>query len=446
MQTIQLLFGSAAVLMSTVWCGEADAAESFFMGLGDFPGGAFDSRAYGVSADGAVVAGTGTGASGNEAFRWTRETGMLSLGEATSASDVSADGSVVVGQVGSQAFRWTHETGIVGLGDFPRGPFYSLANAVSADGSIVVGRGATDFCTRGCRNIFPPFRWTQASGMTRVNMGTAIDISGDGSVIVGGSSQASSWTQAGGAVGLGDLPDGTLNSHSFGVSADGSVIVGQGNSAAGAEAFRWTQDDGMVGLGILPGFDFSLAQDVSADGSIVVGSVGFDVTYAGAFIWDATHGTRNLHDVLINEVGLGASLIGWNLDYASAISGDGRVIVGYGTNPNGEREAWIARIASGPELPGDFNHNGVVDAADYVVWRNGLGSTYTQSDYDLWREHFGQAAGSSALLPSTKSPSPTTVPEPSAVSTVVFFLLAVVNRRRVVRLAFVAPSEIASVD
>jgi T5SS/PEP-CTERM-associated repeat protein len=45
-------------------------------------------------------------------------------------------------------------------------------------------------------------------------------------------------------------------------------------------------------------------------------------------------------------------------------------------------------------LPGDYNHNGVVDAADYVVWRKGLGTTYTQNDFSVWRSHFGQTAGS----------------------------------------------------
>jgi fibronectin-binding autotransporter adhesin len=43
-------------------------------------------------------------------------------------------------------------------------------------------------------------------------------------------------------------------------------------------------------------------------------------------------------------------------------------------------------------LLGDYNGNGVVDAADYVVWRKGLGTTYTQNDYNVWRAHFGQTA------------------------------------------------------
>jgi len=36
-----------------------------------------------------------------------------------------------------------------------------------------------------------------------------------------------------------------------------------------------------------------------------------------------------------------------------------------------------------PSIPGDFNNNGVVDAADYVVWRKGLGTTYDQNDYGV---------------------------------------------------------------
>ena len=41
-------------------------------------------------------------------------------------------------------------------------------------------------------------------------------------------------------------------------------------------------------------------------------------------------------------------------------------------------------------LPGDFNNNGVVDAADYVAWRKTDGAP---AGYNLWRAHFGQTAG-----------------------------------------------------
>jgi hypothetical protein len=56
-------------------------------------------------------------------------------------------------------------------------------------------------------------------------------------------------------------------------------------------------------------------------------------------------------------------------------------------------------------LHGDFDQNGAVDAADYVVWRNSFGTTYTQNDYDLWRAHFGQEA-SSTLAMNVAVPEP----------------------------------------
>ncbi len=63
-------------------------------------------------------------------------------------------------------------------------------------------------------------------------------------------------------------------SEAFGVSADGSVIVGIAtNSAGDQEAFMWTSGGGMVGLGFLPSAasDDSEALGVSADGSVIVG-------------------------------------------------------------------------------------------------------------------------------------------------------------------------------
>jgi hypothetical protein len=45
-----------------------------------------------------------------------------------------------------------------------------------------------------------------------------------------------------------------------------------------------------------------------------------------------------------------------------------------------------------PVLMGDYNNNGVVDAADYVVWRKGLGPTYTEADFDTWKAHFGETS------------------------------------------------------
>jgi hypothetical protein len=62
--------------------------------------------------------------------------------------------------------------------------------------------------------------------------------------------------------------------------------------------------------------------------------------------------------------------------------------------------------------PGDFNRDGTVDAADYVVWRK---TDNTQAGYNLWRANFGQppGGGSSSALHLPTSPFDTAVPEPA---------------------------------
>jgi hypothetical protein len=77
-------------------------------------------------------------------------------------------------------------------------------------------------------------------------------------------------------------------------------------------------------------------------------------------------------------------------------------------------------------LPGDYNNNGTVDAADYVLWRNNPTSlpnegaspgVVDQEDYNFWRTQFGKtSAGSGAALVAAGG-----VPEPGGI------LLAVVG-------------------
>jgi hypothetical protein len=65
--------------------------------------------------------------------------------------------------------------------------------------------------------------------------------------------------------------------------------------------------------------------------------------------------------------------------------------------------------------PGDFNVDGTVDVADYVVWRKGLGTTYSEVDYGLWRAHFNETAPSGASL-SKADALLSAVPEPSTIA------------------------------
>jgi len=59
----------------------------------------------------------------------------------------------------------------------------------------------------------------------------------------------------------------------------------------------------------------------------------------------------------------------------------------------------------GPRLPGDYNEDNVVDAGDYVYWRNRLGmemelpneddsfGVVDLADYTVWKSHYGQSIG-----------------------------------------------------
>jgi autotransporter-associated beta strand protein len=72
---------------------------------------------------------------------------------------------------------------------------------------------------------------------------------------------------------------------------------------------------------------------------------------------------------------------------------------------------------------GDFDHNGAVNAADYVTWRKGVGTTYTGGDYNSWREHFGETNASAGA-------SLAAVPEPAAWLLLLFGISAVLAKRQ----------------
>ena len=133
------------------------------VGLGDL-GSAFEthftynSQANATSSDGSVVAGYGTPiTSSRQAFRWTAGTGMVGLAPGagwtfsqSQAWDVSADGSVIVGDAGGSnaAFVWTSATGIRPLANLLQEAGVDLtgwqiasARSVSADGTVVAGFG-----------------------------------------------------------------------------------------------------------------------------------------------------------------------------------------------------------------------------------------------------------------------------------------------------------------
>jgi probable HAF family extracellular repeat protein len=364
-------------------------AAPFFTGLG--PG---SQRVQAISGDGRVAVGDAF----HSAYRWTLEEGLVEIG-ADTAFAASHDGSVIVGGFthgDREAYRWTQDDGIVGLGG-PGG-----ARAVSADGSVVAGFSGSN-----------AFRWTSGGGMTSLGIGSPWGISTDGSIIVGSSSDsdcsnAVRWTAQEGMVSLGELPGGRCAGLARDLSSDGGVIVGNSYSEGDvSEAFRWTSESGMVGLGRLTSDNESSAYGVSADGSVIVGG---STPYPSpgpsrAFIWDATQGMQDLQELLSEEYGLGSMVAGWSLWMARGISDDGRTIVGWGTNSDGLEEGWLVRLADG--TPGDTNADGAVDLEDLNNVRNnfggaGLGDTNADGIVDLIdlnsvRNHFGETAPSGAV-------------------------------------------------
>lgn len=75
-------------------------------------------------------------------------------------------------------------------------------------------------------------------------------------------------------------------------------------------------------------------------------------------------------------------------------------------------------------IPGDYNNDGVVDAADYALWRHSLGQnitlpndttpgTVSQVDFDVWRANFGTSSGSGSSLGANALVNVAAVPEPN---------------------------------
>jgi hypothetical protein len=123
--------------------------------------------------------------------------------------------------------------------------------------------------------------------------------------------------------------------------------------------------------------------------------------------------------------------------------GNGSFQVNYGLGSAFDPNQIVLSSFAAVPLPGDYNHNNVVDGADYVVWRNTVGQTgaglpadgngnnqIDNGDFNVWRSHFGQMAGSGAALPSAK-PLSAAAPEPAVAPLMLILgILATCCRRR----------------
>jgi probable HAF family extracellular repeat protein len=101
------------------------------------------------------------------------------------------------------------------------------------------------------------------------------------------------------------------------------VVVGEAgyDSAGNEHAFRWTEETGMVDLGTLPGRIESFAYGVSGDGSVIVGHCQRGGPYR-AFRWTQAGGMQSVNDWL----GVPISTVAFKSAYG--VSANGNAVVG----------------------------------------------------------------------------------------------------------------------
>ncbi len=141
-------------------------------------------------------------------------------------------------------------------------------------------------------------------------------------------------------LGLGFV-SGHVGSEAYGVSGDGSTVVGASYASVGGRpvAFRW-RSDGMISLGFLPGGGESTAWATSGNGEVVVGDAEASSGELLAFRWNASMSALPLAEYGTYSTG-------------RDVNEDGTVVVGWGDRDGAHRA---------------------------LVWTNGVVATYGSID------------------------------------------------------------------
>lgn len=213
----------------------------------------------------------------------------------------------------------------------------------------------------------------------------------------------------------------------------GDYVVNSGGTLGGTGIIG----DGLDPLLVTINAGGTLAPGASIGTLSVMGDVSF--TDSSSIFKVEGNGITNVSDLLavtgnltLNGASLAASLLAGTVPtgphviatYTGILTGTftapSGIVLNYGTGSNSQ----ITMTINSLSLPGDYNSNGKVDGADYVLWRKSP-STYggAPAGYDTWRAHFGQTAGAGSSLGGTA------VPEP-AVSTLLLIALASYGFRR----------------
>jgi hypothetical protein len=156
---------------------------------------------------------------------------------------------------------------------------------------------------------------------------------------------------------------------------------------------------------------WSVQDSASAD----TGLFDVDTAEAGA-VFSVTRTGEDTYDVVMDPLGSAPSFMASRTFASPGVPIDWIELTFFntstdtGTPPTIATDFYISSIEitgpAGPAPEGDYNNNGAVDAADYVVWRNGgpllnevAGVTpgqVTPEDYTAWQARFGNAAPAAA--------------------------------------------------
>lgn len=280
---------------------------------------------------------------------------------------MSEDGHSVVAYKGptNRVVRWTEGAGTLDLGrnTFSKTGGGSGDPAISRDGQAISATIMDDSRTTRVQG-----RWTMAGGWQQLGplpadvalidseVSTAFGMSGDGQVVTGfywidgGRAKASIWREDLGVVGF-EAPG--VSARIDGANQDGSVLVGWEENATTRQRQPAVWANGVRSF--LDGPDGSgEASSVSADGTIIVGQ-GYDEA-AGrsvAVIW-RWNGRRWVRTVLGVLKGTSSGYA-----YATGVSDDGRIVVGFNRAKFSvfETEAFIWTEASGMVRADDWVHS-----------------------------------------------------------------------------------------
>ncbi len=269
-------------------------------------------------------------------------TNLGSLTANSRAYFVSADGSVVGGLSDDRSFRW-FDGDMADLGSVAGAEHPVIASAGSEDGSVVAGTSDSDDALTG-QSLRTIVRWTAGGGAVNLGVppisaslnqqwdwGHGPAISGDGNVIVAMSSGDDGthilrWTAGTDWVDLGPPPIGIATGWDLGsaqVNFDGSVIVANAN---GNGFLRWTAEEGA--WSVPPEGWTNYATSISRDGSVVVGFINNE-SRNHVFRWTLEGGLQDLGEPP-GEL--------WNLGDRLLVSGDGNVVVGSAFDSESEVE------------------------------------------------------------------------------------------------------------